>query len=361
MDLTVADFDFELPDERIALRPARPRDSARLLLVPPDTGAFGDHVVRDLPGLLRPGDLMVFNDTRTIPAALKAWRPARPGGGGAGVPVEADINLHQRTGPDRWKAFARPAKRLAAGEVISFAGGLTATIAARGDGGEVELVFDRAGPALDVAVAQAGVMPLPPYIARKRAVDAADSADYQTVYARADGSVATPTAGLHFTPELLAALEARGVERTWVTLHVGAGTFLPVKAEKLADHVMHAETFEVSEAAASAINRARAEGRRILAVGTTSLRTLESIADSEGRARALAGDTAIFITPGHRFRLVDGLMTNFHLPRSTLMMLVSALAGHRRVMDAYAHAIARGYRFYSYGDASLFWRAGAAP
>jgi S-adenosylmethionine:tRNA ribosyltransferase-isomerase len=352
----VADYDFDLPEARIALRPARPRDSARLLHVPAGHGAFADHVVRDLPGLLRPGDLLVFNDTRTIPAALKAHRPPR----GDGPPVLADVNLHRRLGPDRWRAFARPAKRLGLGERLDFAEGLSARIEAKGEGGEVTLAFDRGGPALDTAIAAAGAMPLPPYIARKRAVDAADAADYQTIYAKTDGSVATPTAGLHFTDALFQALDARGVERAQVTLHVGAGTFLPVKADAIADHVMHAETFEVRPEAADAINRARAQGRRVIAVGTTSLRTLESIVDADGRARAMAGDTSIFITPGHRFALVDGLMTNFHLPRSTLMMLVAALAGRARVMAAYEHAIAAGYRFYSYGDASLFWRAEAA-
>lgn len=352
--MRVSDFDFDLPDEAIALRPARPRDSARLLHVPADSGAFEDRIVSELPALLLPGDLMVFNDTRTLPAALSGFRAGRAPDS---PPVVIDLNLHKRVGSDTWRAFVRPAKRLAVGETVGFAGGLLAQAIFKGDDGDVTLRFDRSGPALDVAIAEAGVMPLPPYIARKRAVDADDSSDYQTIYARVEGSVATPTAGLHFTDRLLAALDARGVERAWLTLHVGAGTFLPVKVDNVSDHVMHAETYEVSAQTADALNRARAEGRRIIAVGTTALRTLESIADDQGRAVAGSGDTAIFITPGHRFRLADGLMTNFHLPKSTLMMLVSALAGHSRTMAAYAHAIDQKYRFYSYGDASLFWRS----
>jgi S-adenosylmethionine:tRNA ribosyltransferase-isomerase len=350
--MRVDNFDFDLPEELIALRPMVPRDHARLLHWL--SGVPQDLIVKDLPSLLRAGDLLVFNDTRTIPAALKAHRPPRLEGAPA-IPV--DINLHQRTAPNRWKAFGRPAKRLAMGESLLFAGGLTAIIEERGEGGEMALAFDLSGPALDQAIAEAGMMPLPPYIARKRPTDARDNADYQTIFAREDGSVATPTAGLHFTDELLSALDKAGVERHGVTLHVGAGTFLPVKADAIADHKMHAESYAVSEQTALAINDAKKAGRRIIAVGTTSLRTLESIGDKHGFVRAGAGDTAIFITPGYKFKVVDGLMTNFHLPRSTLLMLVASLIGYEAMRALYVHAIATKYRFYSYGDASLLWKA----
>jgi S-adenosylmethionine:tRNA ribosyltransferase-isomerase len=354
--MRVDDFDFELPEALIALRPAAPRDSARLLV---STGAsVADKVVSDLPNQLRAGDVLVFNDTRTIPAALKAMRPARNIGGPTGAAdVPADINLHQRIGVDTWRAFGRPAKRLAIGETLHFAGGLEATIEAKGEGGDMTLRFDRAGSQLDQAIAVAGVMPLPPYIARKRPTDAQDNADYQTIYATTDGSVATPTAGLHFTDRLLAALDEAGIERHTVTLHVGAGTFLPVKVDALADHVMHAESYDVSEQTAAAINKAKAQGRRIIAVGTTSLRTLESVADQDGRIQAGAGDTSIFITPGYKFKVVDGLMTNFHLPKSTLLMLVASLIGSDAMKAIYRRAIDQKYRFYSYGDASLLWKA----
>ena len=354
--MRVDDFNFELPEELIALRPAVPRDAARLLVC--DRHGLADKIVTDLPSVLRAGDVLVFNDTRTIPAALKALRPARQTGGADTTrDIPADINLHQRIGPEIWKAFGRPAKRLAIGEALHFAGNLVAIIEAKGEGGDMTLRFDRGGPALDQAIAQAGVMPLPPYIARKRPTDAQDNADYQTVYARNDGSVATPTAGLHFTDGLLAALDSAGIERQHVTLHVGAGTFLPVKVAAVADHVMHAETYEVSQATADALNRAKREGRRIIAVGTTSLRTLESVVDEKGQVLAGAGDTAIFITPGYEFKIVDGLMTNFHLPKSTLLMLVASLIGFDAMQTLYAHAIGNKYRFYSYGDASLLWKA----
>lgn len=351
-------FDFELPEEAIALRPARPRDSAKLLHV--SANGFDDLMVRDAPGLLRAGDLLVFNDTRVIPARLKGVRAREENR----VAVEA--TLHKRLSPSQWAAFAKPGKRLKEGDRIRFGAegegacmlsGLDATIAAKGDAGEVTLAFDLAGPDLDAAIAAHGEMPLPPYIAAKRAEDEADFADYQTVYAAKDGAVAAPTAGLHFTDDLLARLTAAGVEQTRVTLHVGAGTFLPVKADDTAEHKMHAEWREIDAEAAGAINRAKAEGRRVIAVGTTALRSLESAANEDGSVRAEAGDTSIFITPGYRFRVVDGLWTNFHLPRSTLFMLVSAFAGLERMQGAYAHAIAHGYRFYSYGDASLLWRA----
>jgi S-adenosylmethionine:tRNA ribosyltransferase-isomerase len=352
-------FDFDLPEELIALRPARPRDSARLLLAPRE-GPFEDRSVRDAPSLLRPGDLLVFNDTRVIPARLAGVRVREE----AGVAVEA--TLLRRLSPSLWTALARPGKRLREGDRIRFGapeeraclmGALDATVAAKGEDGEITLAFDLAGPALDSAIAAAGAMPLPPYIAGRRAPDEDDQRDYQTVYAARDGAVAAPTAGLHFTPELLARLDAAGVERTHVTLHVGAGTFLPVKAEDTADHVMHAEWREIPAATADAVNRAKAEGRRVIAIGTTALRSLESAADESGRVRAERGETSIFITPGYRFRVADGLWTNFHLPRSTLFMLVAAFAGLERIKAVYAHAIAQRYRFYSYGDASLLWRS----
>jgi len=357
--MRVADFDFDLPEEAIALRPANPRDSARLLLVQPGE-ALQDLRVRDLPGLLRAGDVLVLNDTRVIPARLKGMR-AR---GDSRVAVEA--TLHQRKSGHVWTAFMRPGKRLQPGDRVSFGetddracllGSLDATVKAKGEGGEVTLAFDLSGPDLDAAIAERGAMPLPPYIAAKRAEDEQDRADYQTVYAREDGSVAAPTAGLHFTPELLARLAEAGVTTERVTLHVGAGTFLPVKTEEVAEHRMHAEWGEVDEATAARLNAVRAAGGRIVCVGTTSLRLLESATGEDGVVRPFRDETAIFITPGYRFRAADGLMTNFHLPRSTLFMLVCAFAGTDTMRAAYGHAIENGYRFYSYGDSSLLWRA----
>ena len=359
--MRLADFDFELPDDRIALRPAAPRDSARLLVVGAD-GALADRHVRDLPNELRPGDALVFNDTRVIAARLHGLRRR-----GASV-VAIEATLHRRLSPSRWTAFAKPGRRLAPGDRVEFGdpndracllASLAATVIEKREGGEVTLAFDLSGPDLDLAVAERGAMPLPPYIASRRAEDERDRADYQTVYAREDGSVAAPTAGLHFTPALLEALQARGVSLNFVTLHVGAGTFLPVKTETVAEHRMHAETGEVAAATAEALNAARRAGGRIVAVGTTALRLLESAADEAGPIRPFAGETSIFITPGYRFRTASGLITNFHLPRSTLFMLVSAFAGLEAMRAAYAHAIAAGYRFYSYGDASLLWRAGS--
>jgi S-adenosylmethionine:tRNA ribosyltransferase-isomerase len=354
-----ADFDFALPDDRIALRPANPRDSARLLLVEPGA-ALQDLRVSDLPGLLRAGDVLVLNDTRVIPARLKGVRSREE----SRVAVEA--TLHRRLSPHAWTAFMRPGKKLAPGDRISFGetsdracllGSLDATVQAKGEGGEITLAFDLSGPDLDAAIAERGAMPLPPYIAAKRGEDERDRTDYQTVYAQEDGSVAAPTAGLHFTPVLFARLEAAGVGTAFVTLHVGAGTFLPVKAETLAEHRMHAEWGEVDAATAERLNAARAAGGRIVCVGTTSLRLLESATGEDGVIRPFMGETAIFITPGYRFQAADGLMTNFHLPKSTLFMLVCAFAGTDVMKGAYAHAIADGYRFYSYGDASLLWRA----
>jgi S-adenosylmethionine:tRNA ribosyltransferase-isomerase len=334
-------FDFDLPPERIALRPARPRDAARMLVVGPQ-GPFEDAGVRDLPRLLRRGDVLVFNDTRVIPAQLEGRR------GDAKV----GVTLHKRVDLRRWLAFVRNAKRLREGDRIDFAAGVSAGAETRHPDGSWTIAFAGDEP-VEVLLERAGTMPLPPYIAGKRGTDEADRADYQTMFAARDGAVAAPTAALHFTPELIAALDAAGVARETLTLHVGAGTFLPVKAEDTADHAMHSEWGRIEPDVAARLNAARAQGARIVAVGTTSLRLLESAADEDGTIRPFAGDTAIFITPGYRFKAVDGLMTNFHLPRSTLFMLVSALMGRERMQAAYAHAIAREYRFYSYGDSSL--------
>jgi len=351
-------FDFELPEDRIALRPVSPRDAAKLLVVKPGE-AFADRVASDLPNLLEPGDALVFNDTRVIPAQLEGARERD------GVVARIGATLHMRTAPDRWKAFVRGAKKLREGDRVRFGetgeacylGVLDATVAGKGEEGEVELAFDLSGPALDEALAAVGHIPLPPYIALKRAEDERDRADYQTIYAREEGAVAAPTAGLHFTDELFEALDARGIERHFVTLHVGAGTFLPVKADDTKDHRMHFERGVVPAQTADALNAVKARGGRIISVGTTSLRLLESAADDAGKLHAWEGATDIFITPGYRFRFVDMLMTNFHLPRSTLMMLVSAFSGLETMRSAYAHAIDNGYRFYSYGDASLLYRA----
>jgi S-adenosylmethionine:tRNA ribosyltransferase-isomerase len=349
----VSDFDFSLPEDLIALRPASPRDSARLLVVREGGSGFEEATVRDLPRYLGAGDVCVFNDTRVIPAQLSAVRPAR----GAAEAAKIDVTLHKRLSDSSWAAFAKPGRKLAVGDMLSF-GAFEARVEAKSDGGEITLAFDRAGAALDQAIAAHGVMPLPPYIAGRRATDERDESDYQTIFAARDGAVAAPTAGLHFTPELLTAMEARGVKRAGVTLHVGAGTFLPVKADDTDAHVMHAEWGEVSAATAAAVNDAHAARRRVAAIGTTSLRILESAA-TEGVVRPFAGDTQIFITPGYRFRAVDVLLTNFHLPRSTLFMLVSAFCGLETMRAAYAHAIERRFRFYSYGDACLLIRKGA--
>ena len=334
-------FDFDLPPERIALRPARPRDAARLLLVPGE-GAFADRQVRDLPQVLNPGDVLVFNDTRVIPAQLSGTR------GNARI----GATLHKRIDLRRWHAFIRNAKRLDAGDVIDFGAGVSALAELRHADGSFTLAFAGDEP-VEVLLERAGTMPLPPYIAGKRPTDADDRRDYQTMFAASDGAVAAPTAALHFTPELVAALDAAWIGRETLTLHVGAGTFLPVKAEDTRDHAMHAEWGRIDAATAGRLNAVRARGGRIIAVGTTSLRLLESAAGEDRVIHAFEGDTAIFITPGYRFRAIDGLMTNFHLPRSTLFMLVSALMGLDRMQAAYAHAIAHQYRFYSYGDSSL--------
>ncbi len=333
-------FDFALPPERVALRPASPRDAARLLVL--DGADTRDLYVRDLPTQLRAGDLLVFNDTRVIPAQLEGRRgQARVG-----------ATLHKREGPRRWRAFVRNARRVREGDIIDFGHGVTATASGRAEEGSLALEFAGDEP-VELLIERAGTMPLPPYIAARRPADAADASDYQTMFAREPGAVAAPTAALHFTPALMAALAERGVEHATLTLHVGAGTFLPVKASDTAAHRMHAEWGRVDAATAVRLNALRASGGRAIAVGTTSLRLLESATDEDGQVRAFEGDTAIFITPGYRFRAIDGLLTNFHLPRSTLFMLVSALMGRERMQEAYAQAIATGYRFYSYGDASL--------
>ncbi len=341
--MRVDEFDFELPRALIADRPVVPRDAARLLEIRPDGRA--DRMVRDLPDLLAPGDLLVFNDTRVIPARLSGRRGA----------AAIELTLHKRDGDDRWRAFARPARRLKPGDRIAFAQDFAAEVVEKGEGGEVTLAFDRGGSALLAALQLHGAMPLPPYMGRD--ADARDRTDYQTLFAARDGAVAAPTAGLHFTPELVRLCEARGIDRLTVTLHVGAGTFLPVKADDTRDHVMHSEWGEITGAAATRINAARAKGGRIIAVGTTSLRLLESATTETGEVRPFAAETDIFITPGYRFRAIDLLITNFHLPRSTLFMLVAAFAGLGPMKAAYAHAMAARYRFYSYGDACLLHRS----
>jgi S-adenosylmethionine:tRNA ribosyltransferase-isomerase len=333
-------FDFTLPNERIALRPAVPRDAARLLAL--DGAATRDAAVSDLPRFLSPGDLLVFNDTRVIPAQLEGRRgDARIG-----------ATLHKREGPRRWRAFIRNAKRLREGDRVDFGAGVAAIAGDRAADGSFALDFAGDEP-VELLLERAGHMPLPPYIASKRPTDDRDAEDYQTMFAREAGAVAAPTAALHFTPGLLESLEATGIEHATLTLHVGAGTFLPVKADDTDDHRMHAEWGRIDAATADRLNAVRARGNRVIAVGTTSLRLIESATGEDGVIRPFEGDTAIFITPGYRFRGIDGLMTNFHLPRSTLFMLVSALMGLERMQAAYAHAIRAGYRFYSYGDASL--------
>jgi S-adenosylmethionine:tRNA ribosyltransferase-isomerase len=354
-------FDFDLPTENIALRPVSPRDAARMLVVR-SGAAPEDRIVRDLPALLAPGDQLVVNDTRVIAAQLTGRRIGRE------TEPKIEATLIKRLDGSRWQALVKPAKKLVAGDVVRFGhdgrvcllGHLDATVEAKGDAGEVTFSFVFDGPALDQAIAELGATPLPPYIASKRPPDDQDAADYQTMFAANEGAVAAPTAGLHFTPELEASLAARGVIVHRVTLHVGAGTFLPVKADDTAEHRMHAEWGTIGRDTADALNAARAQGGRIVAVGTTSLRLLESAVGDDGRIGPFANETAIFITPGYRFRAVDVLMTNFHLPRSTLFMLVSAFCGLDTMQAAYRHAIESGYRFYSYGDASLLFREPAS-
>jgi S-adenosylmethionine:tRNA ribosyltransferase-isomerase len=344
-------FDFELPPERIALRPVHPRDSARLLVVPP-SGAFIDRIVSDLTDYLQPGDALVVNDTRVIHARLSGRRLRDD------LSANVEATLIERLDPSRWRTLMRPAKKIHIGDLIRFGDGpLDAHVVAKGEAGEITLAFSLIGEALDAAVEAIGAMPLPPYIAGKRSADAGDETDYQTIYAREPGAVAAPTAGLHFTPELMTRIEAIGVEFHRVTLHVGAGTFLPVKVEDTEAHRMHEEFARIDADTARALNRVHSRGGRILAVGTTVLRTLESAAKPNGEIEPFAARTDIFITPGYRFRAVDLLLTNFHLPRSTLFMLVCAFSGVDRMKAAYAHAIASDYRFYSYGDACLLSRA----
>ncbi|BCJ90917.1 S-adenosylmethionine:tRNA ribosyltransferase-isomerase [Terrihabitans soli] len=355
----VSEFDFDLPEERIALRPVEPRDAAKLLVVQPEGDPeFQDKAVRDLADFLRPGDALVVNDTRVIPAQLFGVRTGR---GEAEPKIEA--TLHKRIDSQTWLAFAKPGKKLDVGDGIRFGGTgetcllgeLNARVLEKHEGGEIALGFELSGASLDEAIAAQGAMPLPPYIAGRRPADDKDRSDYQTLFARREGAVAAPTAGLHFTDTLTAKLAARGVTLHRLTLHVGAGTFLPMKAEDTRDHKMHAEWGEVSKETADALNRTRAAGGRIVAVGTTALRLLETAAGDDRVIRPWVGETDIFITPGYRFKAVDALMTNFHLPKSTLFMLVCAFCGLDRMKRAYAHAIASRYRFYSYGDASLLF------
>ena len=349
-------FDFELPTASIALRPASPRDSARMLVVRPGM-ALGDCVIADLPTLLEPGDQLVVNDTKVIAAQLAGCRIGRE------TEPKIEATLIKRLDGSRWQALVRPAKKLSEGDIVRFGhegrvcllGHLDAEVAHKGEAGEITLSFSFHGPALDQAIAELGSPPLPPYIASKRAPDDRDANDYQTMFARNEGAVAAPTAGLHFTPALEQALRTHGIDVHRITLHVGAGTFLPVKVEDTAAHKMHAEWGTISASTADALNAARAKGGRIVAVGTTSLRLLESAVSEGGTIKPFAGETSIFITPGYRFRAVDVLLTNFHLPRSTLFMLVSAFSGRETMQRAYAHAIANGYRFYSYGDACLLF------
>ncbi|OWK31277.1 tRNA preQ1(34) S-adenosylmethionine ribosyltransferase-isomerase QueA [Sphingomonas dokdonensis] len=338
--MNVDQFDFDLPPARIALRPAAPRDAARLLVL--DSDGTRDRTVADLPDALRPGDLLVFNDTRVIPAQLEGTRGA----------AKIGATLHKREGPRRWRAFIRNAKRLRDGDPIDFGAGVMAIASDRAEDGSFALDFAGDEP-VELLLERAGRMPLPPYIAAKRPLDARDAQDYQTMFAREAGAVAAPTAALHFTPALMAALDAAGIGHATLTLHVGAGTFLPVKAADTDDHQMHAEWGRIDQATADRLNAVRRDGGRIIAVGTTSLRLIESAAGEDRVVRPFEGDTSIFITPGYRFRGIDGLLTNFHLPRSTLFMLVSALMGLDRMQAAYAHAVQSEYRFYSYGDASL--------
>jgi S-adenosylmethionine:tRNA ribosyltransferase-isomerase len=354
-------FDFELPPERIALRPIAPRDAARLLVVRPGgEPRLEDRGVRDLPELLQPGDALVVNDTKVIPARLHGRRLGR---GDTQPAIEA--TLHRRLDGSRWRAFVKPGRRLQPGDVIRFGtegrvcflGQLDATVEEKGEGGEATLAFSFYGAVLDQAIDERGDMPLPPYIASRRGVDAKDREDYQTMFARQEGSVAAPTASLHFTPELMQRLQARGVVVHIVTLHVGAGTFLPVKSDDTESHVMHPEWGTVSAETADALNAVRRAGGRTVAAGSTALRLLESATGEDRVVRPLAGETSIFITPGYRFRAVDVMLTNFHLPRSTLFMLVSAFSGLEIMRRAYAHAIVSGYRFYSYGDACLLFPA----
>ncbi len=358
--MRVDEFDFDLPDEHIALRPLVRREAAKLLHVSPqDKNSLRDHQISELSCLLRPGDALVFNDTKVIPARLYGRRVGR-----GGTTPKIEVSLHQRRSDNSWLAFAKPGRKLRIGDELQFgaagdacyAGTLNAQVGNKGEGGEISLEFELTGSFLDEAIAKHGVMPLPPYIAKQRAPDARDERDYQTIFARNDGAVAAPTAGLHFTEEIVQSLKAREISSHFLTLHVGAGTFLPVKVEDTANHAMHSEWGEISPATASALNQVKAQGNRIICVGTTTLRMIETAALPDGTLKPSTGLTDIFITPGYKFKAVDGLITNFHLPRSTLFMLVSAFSGLERMQKAYAHAVANDYRFYSYGDACFLER-----
>jgi S-adenosylmethionine:tRNA ribosyltransferase-isomerase len=342
--MRITEFDFDLPTDRIAQRPVEPRDAARLLHVGP--GRLSDRGVLDLPSLLKPGDLLVFNDTKVVPARLSGHRGA----------AKVSVTLHQPIDGERWRVFAKPAKRLRPGDVVAFADDFSAAVITRHDEGDVTLLFDRTGPALGEALRTHGSMPLPPYI-RRGVADVRDGSDYQTIFARNEGAVAAPTAALHFTPALLDTLRSEGIRMAGLTLHVGAGTFLPVRGEDTVDHVMHAEIGYLSPETAAEINATHERGGQVVAIGTTSLRLIETAARDDGKVEAFAGPTSLFITPGYQFKAVDRLLTNFHLPRSTLFMLVAAFAGLDRMRHAYAHARDTGYRFYSYGDCCLLDRS----
>lgn len=346
-------FNFDLPEARIALRPASPRDSSRLLQV--KGGALTDYIARDLADLLRPGDVLVLNETKVLRASLSGVRPARAHGGGSDVKI--GFNLHKQISGNTWRAFARPAKRLKQGDSVRFSDDLSALVTDKQNGGDIGLEFNLSGEALGLTIEQIGEMPLPPYIARQRQVDARDNDDYQTVFAVDKGSVAAPTAGLHFTPELFAKLESVGVKIARLTLHVGAGTFLPMSCDNTDDHIMHSEWYTIDAEAAVLINLAKKQGGRVIAVGTTALRALESCANDSGEVVAGSADTDIFITPGYSFKIIDGMLTNFHLPKSTLFMLVSAFCGLDNMQAAYRYAVNNEYRFYSYGDTSLLWKS----
>lgn len=358
--MRVSDFDFDLPPDLIAQRPAEPRDSARLLHVP-EAGALADLRVTDLPALMQPGDLLVTNDTRVIPARLTGMRGDATHSGPPQGGAKIEVTLHKPENPAVWRAFARPAKKLKPRDLIVFAPGFSAVVDSKGEAGEVTLHFNVFGAQLLAALHAHGVMPLPPYIKRDREGDPADAASYQTLFAENDGAVAAPTASLHYTPSLVSAIEARGVDIAPLTLHVGAGTFLPVKTEDTRDHLMHSEWGELSPDLADKINQTKRDGGRIIASGTTSLRLLETAASEDGTVHPFTGETDIFITPGYQFRTVDVLLTNFHLPKSTLFMLVAAFAGQDRMKRAYDHAMAENYRFFSYGDATLLELASTSP
>lgn len=347
--MKLSDFDFDLPEDRIALRPVRPRSRARLLVA--QGGGISDSTVDKLDDWLRPGDLLVFNDTRVLAARLRGTRTRETTSGTGRAAIEVTL-LRQMAG-NVWQVLAKPARKLAVAETIAFDGGLSAEVLHKADGGVVELRFSQSGDKLQATIEEIGAMPLPPYIASRRPADARDRQDYQTVFAANPGAVAAPTASLHFDARVLERLQAKGVRRALVTLHVGAGTFLPVKTDNIDEHEMHVETGELGDAAALAISRTKADGGRVIPVGTTALRVIETAAVTKGEIRPWRGDTGIFIKPGYRFKIADALMTNFHLPKSTLLMLVAALMGRERTRRIYDHAIAEEYRFYSYGDTSL--------